>query len=109
MKNAVKPAEKNGKKPIENAEEDDPIAKSLKQREAAGGLNAVVGEKKVNAPVTRPQTAKVDKQPAEEKKVVAKKPVDNDDDDPIAKSLKQRMAAGGLTSVVGETKSKIRP
>jgi hypothetical protein len=44
--NPAKPEEKKVKKPVENAEEEDPIAKAVKQREAAGGVTAVVGEKK---------------------------------------------------------------
>jgi hypothetical protein len=58
---AAKPEEKKVKKPVENAEEDDPIAKAVKQREGAGGVTAVVGEKKIAPYVPRPQTAKVDK------------------------------------------------
>jgi hypothetical protein len=57
----AKPEEKKVKKPVENAEEDDPIAKAVKQREGAGGVTAVVGEKKITPYVPRPQTAKVDK------------------------------------------------
>lgn len=57
----AKPEEKKVKKPVENAEEEDPIAKAVKQREAAGGVTAVVGEKKITPYVPRPQTAKVDK------------------------------------------------
>jgi len=44
--NPTKPEEKKVKKPVENAEEEDPIAKAVKQREAAGGVTAVVGDKK---------------------------------------------------------------
>ncbi len=44
--NPAKPEEKKVKKPVENAEEEDPIAKAVKQREAAGGVTAVVSEKK---------------------------------------------------------------
>jgi hypothetical protein len=42
----AKPEEKKVKKLVENAEEEDPIAKAVKQRESVGGITAVVGERK---------------------------------------------------------------
>jgi hypothetical protein len=95
------------KKAADN-DEDDPIAKSLKEREAAGGLSETTKARPATAvPTNRVAPAK----PKEEekktlviKKVVKPAAADNDEDDPIAKSLKEREAAGGITEV-----AKTRP
>lgn len=105
-------------------EEDDPIAKSLKERErpqtaaprhdTAGKKDTEEEKKGVSkpAPKDRPQTAKPAPIKEEEKKVpkttapstAGKKPASKDEgdaDDPIAQSLAQRVKAGGITAVVG--------
>ena len=91
--------DKKPKKPVEGVVEEESKASKPKDVPATS-------EKK---PAIRPQTAKPESKP-DEKKVPQKKPVGNeagnDEDDPIAKSLKERVAAGGITAVVGEKKPR---
>lgn len=123
-----------GKSSKDNEDDDDPIAKSLKERMAAGGLNSIVaakpGDKRTAyQPPARPQTTRPGASASKEESKTpinrttaakptpgassgsvgfAKKTSKDDDaaDDPIAQAIKLRIAAGGLTSVISAADAK---
>lgn len=115
----IEPKKLTATKPA-GKDEEDPIEKSLAERVKAGGVSAVIGEKKVPAAPktqpakpteTKPAPSKVDKlaekpaKPVEEKKVAA--PSAPAKKDPIADKKAPATAAGGPIVMKGKKKDEV--
>ena len=101
-----------GKKPVpaaakDEGDADDPIARSLAERNKAGSISAVVGSKTAAAP-TKPQAkpATIDKKPVPAAPTTK---TDGDTEDPISKSLLERTKAGSISDIISSKPIKPQP